>query len=158
MDIFVKKAIENFRGLTACNVAFNVGDKKIEQRLRFYFAYMKEDDIFYIISLDFISMEKINNWSKVESSTVHAVVSAINESISSQLSFFVAYYRDNFDNKENLGAINRNISKTLNLFYGYMKLKSKISKSLKKISNDTMHKMENTNYEGMHEAITYMEI
>ncbi len=158
MDRFVKRAILNFRGQTSCNVSFDIAGKKIEKRLRFYFTYIKEEDIFYITSLDFVSMDKIYNWSSIQSSGTNALVGVINESISNQLSFFVTYYKDNFADKENLRVINRKISKTLSLFYRYIKLKSKISKSLKKLSNDAMHKMENTNYEGMHESITYMEI
>ncbi len=158
MDIFVKRSINNFKGLTSCNVTFVVNGKNVRKKLRFYFSHIKKDDIFYIISLDFISMDKINDWSKVESLGEEAVVNAINESISEQLSFFVAYYKDNFADKKKLSAINRSISIELNIFYAYIKLKSKISRSIKKLSNNTQHQIGENNYSHMYGSITYMEI
>ncbi len=158
MDMFIKRSIDNFKGLTSCNVVFTVDREKIQKKLRFYFSYIKDEDIFYIISLNFISMDKIKDWSKIEMLGEQAVVAAIDESISNQLAFFVAYYKDNFNNRINLATINRDISKTLNAFYIYMQLKSKINKSIKKLSKNRAYKMGNKNYEGMHGAITYVEI
>ncbi len=158
MDKFIKKSIDNFKGLTSCNVLFTAGDFKVQKKLRFYFSYIKEDDIFHIISLDFISKEKIYDWSVIERGGQEAVVAAINESISQQLSFFVAYYKDNYDNKANLSTINRRISLWLCMFYRYMKLKSKINKSVKYFSNNTMAKIDHANYEGSQGTITYMEV
>ena len=154
-NIFVKEAIDNFKGLTSCNVRFSVDSKKIIKKLRFYFSYIKEMDCLYIISLDFISMEKITNWSKIEEKGHFDVVDSITKNISPQLDFYVNSYKDNFNDKKALFNINRNVSKTLILFYEYIKIKSKISSSLKKLNNKDI-KLQNNSYEEQYNNIIFI--
>ncbi len=154
-NIFVKESIDNFKGLTSCKVTFSVDNKKIIKKLRFYFSYIKEIDCLYIISIDFISMEKITGWSKIEEKGHFDVVDSITKNISPQLDFYVNYYKNNFNEKKALSNINRNISKSLILFYQYIKIKSKINSSIKKLNNKNI-KLQNNSYEEQYNNIIYI--